>query len=112
MFNSKKLFGLLAGLILSFSAPLEAQVSGATSPFICADGSVTGPCYTFTSNPNDGFYRAGSHQVGVAINGINVGTWNSTGYSSPFASTATSYFATGGTNPVVTTSGLQIWLNS
>lgn len=52
---------------------LSRSGKGAMSaPLQIASGSVTAPGLAFSSNTNDGLYRIGAHDMGVAINGTKV----------------------------------------
>lgn len=52
-------------------------VSSMTGPIKAADGTLTTPSFTFASDTGTGFYLAGSHQIGLAINGVQAATFNS-----------------------------------
>jgi hypothetical protein len=111
MFNSKlknKLLGLLAGLVLSFSA--HAQIFGGSNPILCANGdTVTSPCFAWSLNPRTGFYQPALNQIGVAINGVNVGTWTATGYTGTTNFTAPYFLATGtASSPSATVTATQL----
>ena len=57
----------LAGTALESSQSSAAQYLG-------GDGTVSLPFYTFTADPDTGFYRIGTGDVGYSINGVTAGT--------------------------------------
>lgn len=74
---------ILAAIILAcVSLTSQAQITGAVFPHICTDSSAASPCYTFASNTNKGFYSPAAGTIGIAIGGVNLGTWSSTGFVS------------------------------
>lgn len=40
--------------------------------YLAPDGSAAGPSYSFENDADSGFYRAGSNNIGVAVNGANI----------------------------------------
>lgn len=50
-------------------------------PIKAATGAADTPSYTFSADTNTGFYRADADQIGVAVGGVNVATFTSTGIS-------------------------------
>jgi microcystin-dependent protein len=54
----------------------EAGMSGALK---AADGSIPAPSLTFDNEENTGFYRAGTGQIGVVIQGVQIFAITSTG---------------------------------
>ena len=62
--TSAQLLVTTSGLALS---------TGTATQYLAADGTVLLPYYTFTSDPNTGFYRIGSGSVGIAKNGVTDG---------------------------------------
>jgi|GEM_PF-1290377 len=52
------------------------------------DGGAAAPSLTFSSAGNKGFYNAGVNQIGVAVNGASVGTFDTSGFTGN-AATAT-----------------------
>lgn len=49
------------------------------APLECSAGSVSAPGLAFSAETNSGLYRAGSHDVRMAINGADVGKWTTSG---------------------------------
>jgi len=56
-----------------------------TGQLKAANGTVSLPGITFGSDPNVGFYRIGSDEMGVTIGGVLQGYWTSTGWTSYLA---------------------------
>lgn len=51
-----------------------------TNPLKLPDGSAGAPTLTFNADTNTGFYRISADVIGVAVNGVKVGEFNSTGF--------------------------------
>lgn len=53
-----------------------------TAIAMIADGTVTSPALSFSNNTDSGWYyydNAGVHNIGVAVDGVNVANWNQYG---------------------------------
>lgn len=70
---------------LTGSLAVDGQ-STMSGPVKAAPGSALAPSITFGSSQTDGFYSAGSHQVGVAIAGALVGLFGAAGWLTPAGS--------------------------
>jgi hypothetical protein len=67
------------GLVVVTAAPALAQITPPFSQikfFKTDDGSATVPAWSFTLNPNSGFYRIGTNNIGLATNGVKRVDWN------------------------------------
>lgn len=61
------------------SLPRDGQ-AGMTGQFKTADGIVTVPSHSFSSEATTGFYRPSSGRIGIAIAGVSIGYFDSTGF--------------------------------
>ena len=61
-----------------------------------ADGSVSNPSLSFALEPSTGIYRIGAGNMGIAVLGVNVATYNSSGLTIAGTITATKYANLGG----------------
>lgn len=64
---------------LTGSLPRDGQ-AGMLGQFKAIDGSAPAPSISFTNDSLLGFYRAGTNQMGVAVNGSLVGIIGTTGF--------------------------------
>lgn len=65
---------------LTGSLPRDGQ-AGMTGQFKASDGSLIAPAISFSNEINTGFYRPAANQLGVIINGIQVGLFTANGLS-------------------------------
>lgn len=65
---------------LTGSLPRDGQ-AGMTGQMKTVDGSNTSPGYSYNNETNTGFLRAGTGSIGVSIQGTQIGTFTSTGWS-------------------------------
>lgn len=75
----KKFLAGFALFLASFSA--NAQFYGNAYPYLCPPDSVAQPCFNWALNVQTGMYQPAIGQIGFAINGVNVGTFTSSGLS-------------------------------
>ena len=64
--------GLTTSSALTFSGS-DVSIGGALS---LSNGSAAAPSLRFANSLTTGLYRAGADQIGVAIAGVNAGTWS------------------------------------
>lgn len=57
----------------------SATAVTSTVPVLGPDGAVGAPSYSFANNTNMGLYRAGNNNMGVAVAGTQVASWQSSG---------------------------------
>lgn len=67
---------------------------GMTAPLRCADGAVSAPAHSYTSETNSGFYRAGASDVRLSIAGTD--RYKQTATGATFTGTLTSTGAIAG----------------
>lgn len=74
-----------------------------------ADGSAASPAYTFTSDPDNGFYRVGTNNPALAVGGVKLMSWTAGIMQQYIASSEADYILnrTSGTvaSPSVITTG-------
>lgn len=68
------------GTEITGSLPRDGQ-AGMTGQLKAASGTAAAPGMTFGSDLDTGFYRSGSNEIGVAVGGVNVATFDSGGVS-------------------------------
>jgi len=72
--------GLLVVMALVIASAAFGQYTGATNaPFKAPLGSAALPSFSWVSDPDSGFYRYGSNQIGWSTNGIPRGIFSSAG---------------------------------
>jgi hypothetical protein len=67
---------------LTGSLPRDGQ-AGMTGPLKVADGSTIQPAWCFTNELNTGFSRPDTGNIGVIVQGVQVGTFDSNGWDGP-----------------------------
>ena len=60
---------------------LAAQTAEITSDLTMTDGSYSAPSLAFTSQTNTGFYKHSTYGLGVSVNGVAIGTFDTTGFA-------------------------------
>lgn len=88
-FNSDSATGLFrpaagsVGVAVSGTEQLRITTTGikVTGTTSLSDGAVGAPTLTFTSESNTGLYRAGAGTLAVAVGGVQVGTFTSSGFT-------------------------------
>ena len=77
------------GLSLTSSIDSAGQYLG-------SNGTVSLPFYSFSSDPDSGFYRIGANNIGLTLNGAKVVDYNTSGMNGPIGATtaATGAFTT------------------
>lgn len=65
---------------LTASLPRDGQ-AGMSGQFKTVDGSTIAPGLSFNNESDTGFYRAAAGQIGISINGIEVGFFDADGFN-------------------------------
>lgn len=60
---------------------------GMLAPLRFADGTVGAPGFAWTNETSSGFYRYGSGDMRISIQGVDLGVWTSAGFSVPAGKT-------------------------
>ena len=60
---------------------VSAQSPATSGAVQFVDGSAANPAVTFSADPDTGFYRVGANTIGVTLNGVNIGNFDSTGWT-------------------------------
>lgn len=92
------LTGTLTGTAATFSTTLGVTgISSFGDQLKAANGTVSLPSFTFTNDPDCGFYRIGANNLGLALNGAKVVDYATTGVAiTGLLSTTTSITAGNG----------------
>lgn len=72
-------------IALTGSLPRDGQ-AGMTGAFKAADGSSIAPSITFSNQTNTGFFRPADDEIGIIIDGVELGTFSSSGLNVPVTS--------------------------
>lgn len=72
----------VTAILLSDGTNLSILSQGTTGVFLAANGSVSSPSFSFNSDTGTGLYLAGTNQMNVASNGVDVFEFNATNLSS------------------------------
>ncbi len=67
-----------AGKLVQRDANGNIPIEPIGGTFVADDGSAAAPTYTFSNDLDTGIYRAGDGEIGIASNGVNAATINST----------------------------------
>lgn len=60
---------------------LAAQTAEITGGVSMTDGSYSAPSLSFASQTNTGFYKHNTYGIGISVNGVAIGTFDTTGFS-------------------------------
>jgi hypothetical protein len=66
--------------IRQLMADLKEWQNGSQDRYIAPAGTAAAPSWTFNGDTDTGFYSGGANIVGVAANGVSVGTFTSAGF--------------------------------
>jgi len=66
--------------IRQLMADLKEWQNGSQDKYIAPAGTAAAPSWTFNGDLDTGFYSGGANVVGVAANGVSVGTFTSAGF--------------------------------
>lgn len=88
----------VASAYLLFNSAGNALTTSTTSAgqHLGSNGTVSLPFYSFSSDPDSGFYRIGANNIGLTLNGAKVVDYNTSGMNGPIGATtaATGAFTT------------------
>jgi hypothetical protein len=71
---------------ITLSSPTGSGESFAS--ILVGDGTVSAPSIAFTNETNTGFYRVGSHDIGIVVNGIKVSDITASGYNVAYSTSS------------------------
>lgn len=86
---------------------LAAQTAEITGDISITDGTYSAPALAFTSQTNTGFYKHNTYGLGISVNGVSIGTFDTDG----FVVSAGSLTVPSAMNPSQITEGSLVWDN-